>query len=142
MLRVTLLWAALCSSLSAADLHVLPSSVVLTGPEARQQLLAEADTAGTNSDWTRTATWTSSNPAVAKVEGGLVVPVSDGEALITATQAGAKASAKVTVKGAKAPFVWSFRNHVTPVLTKMGCNQGACHGALAGKNGFKLTLRG
>src|SRR5258708_1002919 len=24
----------------------------------------------------------------------------------------------------------------------MGCNSGACHGALAGKNGFKLTLRG
>ncbi len=36
----------------------------------------------------------------------------------------------------------SFRNHVIPVLTKMGCNSGACHGALAGKNGFKLTLRG
>ena len=40
------------------------------------------------------------------------------------------------------PTDWSFRNHVIPVLTKMGCNQGACHGALAGKNGFKLTLRG
>ncbi len=37
---------------------------------------------------------------------------------------------------------WNFRNHVIPVLTKMGCNQGACHGALAGKGGFKLTLRG
>ncbi len=37
---------------------------------------------------------------------------------------------------------WSFRNHVLPVLTKTGCNSGACHGALAGKNGFKLTLRG
>jgi hypothetical protein len=37
---------------------------------------------------------------------------------------------------------WSFRNHVIPVLTKAGCNQGACHGALAGKGGFKLTLRG
>lgn len=36
----------------------------------------------------------------------------------------------------------SFRNDVLPVLTKAGCNQGACHGALAGKNGFKLTLRG
>ena len=23
---------------------------------------------------------------------------------------------------------WSFRNHVMPVLTKLGCNQGACHG--------------
>jgi hypothetical protein len=37
---------------------------------------------------------------------------------------------------------WNFKQHVIPVLTKMGCNQGACHGALAGKGGFKLTLRG
>jgi len=37
---------------------------------------------------------------------------------------------------------WSFRNHVIPVLTRLGCNSGACHGAAAGKNGFKLTLRG
>jgi hypothetical protein len=27
------------------------------------------------------------------------------------------------------------------VLTKSGCNMGACHGALAGKKGFKLSLR-
>ena len=27
-------------------------------------------------------------------------------------------------------------------MTKAGCNSGACHGAAAGKNGFKLTLRG
>jgi hypothetical protein len=37
---------------------------------------------------------------------------------------------------------FSFRNHVIPVLTKMGCNSGPCHGAAAGKNGFALTLRG
>jgi hypothetical protein len=36
----------------------------------------------------------------------------------------------------------SFRNDVQPVLAKMGCNSGACHGALAGKGGFKLSLRG
>ncbi len=36
----------------------------------------------------------------------------------------------------------SFRNDVQPVLTKFGCNSGACHGAAAGKNGFKLSLRG
>src|SRR5262249_8880424 len=28
------------------------------------------------------------------------------------------------------------------VMTKTGCNSGACHGAAAGKNGFRLTLRG
>jgi hypothetical protein len=40
------------------------------------------------------------------------------------------------------PHVWSFRNQVQSVLTKTGCNSGACHGAAAGKNGFKLSLRG
>ncbi len=39
-------------------------------------------------------------------------------------------------------FDWSFRNHVEPVLAKQGCNSGACHGALAGKGGFRLSLRG
>src|SRR5438067_8087770 len=36
----------------------------------------------------------------------------------------------------------SFRNNVQPVLAKSGCNAGACHGAAAGQNGFKLSLRG
>jgi hypothetical protein len=36
----------------------------------------------------------------------------------------------------------SFRNHVVPILTRAGCNGGACHGALAGKGGLKLSLRG
>jgi hypothetical protein len=36
----------------------------------------------------------------------------------------------------------TFRNHVQPVLAKSGCNAGACHGAAAGQNGFRLSLRG
>src|SRR5437879_747075 len=36
----------------------------------------------------------------------------------------------------------SFRNDVMAVLSKAGCNQGACHGNQNGKNGFKLSLRG
>src|SRR6266508_2862550 len=36
----------------------------------------------------------------------------------------------------------TFRNHVQPVLAKFGCSAGACHGAAAGQNGFKLSLRG
>ncbi|MCA9231444.1 MAG: DUF1553 domain-containing protein [Planctomycetales bacterium] len=35
-----------------------------------------------------------------------------------------------------------FRRHVIPILSKAGCNSGACHGALAGKGGFKLSLNG
>lgn len=36
----------------------------------------------------------------------------------------------------------SFVNDVEPVLTKLGCNQGVCHGKGAGQNGFRLSLRG
>jgi hypothetical protein len=36
----------------------------------------------------------------------------------------------------------NFRNDVLPILSRLGCNSGACHGALAGKGGFRLSLRG
>ncbi len=36
----------------------------------------------------------------------------------------------------------SFRRDVVPILTKLGCNAGACHGTPSGKNGFRLSLRG
>ncbi len=129
--------------LLAQKIVVLPPSVQLTGPEARQQMVAEASVADHQEDWTRTAEWSSSDPKIATVdEHGLVRPVGDGEAKITARAKGITSTVAVRVKDSHAPFAWNFRNHVIPVMTKMGCNQGACHGALAGKNGFKLTLRG
>ena len=36
----------------------------------------------------------------------------------------------------------SFTNDVQPILTRAGCNQGACHGAQYGQGGLKLSLRG
>ena len=35
-----------------------------------------------------------------------------------------------------------FDTQVVPVLTKAGCNAGACHGAAAGRGGFHLSLYG
>jgi len=36
----------------------------------------------------------------------------------------------------------SFRNDVMPILSKAGCNTGACHGSAGGKGKLKLSLRG
>ncbi|MFO0363202.1 MAG: DUF1549 domain-containing protein [Acidobacteriota bacterium] len=144
-MRLILLLCCTAALLPAApSLSILPKEVTLATPESRQQLLAEALLdGGVQSDWTRHAAWSSSNPAVAAVSlSGLVTPQADGEATITARHNNLSASVTVRVRNAAAPFTWSFKNHVMPVLTKTGCNQGACHGALAGKNGFKLTLRG
>src|SRR5207253_3871165 len=63
-------------------------------------------------------------------------------AVITATLDGKKTTTKVKVAGTKQTHSPSFKNEVIPILTRAGCNSGACHGALAGKGGFKLSLRG
>jgi hypothetical protein len=35
-----------------------------------------------------------------------------------------------------------FDSQIIPILTKSGCNSGACHGAAAGRGGFRLSLLG
>jgi hypothetical protein len=36
----------------------------------------------------------------------------------------------------------AFTTDVSPLLTKLGCNSGGCHGKATGQNGFKLSLLG
>ncbi|MDA1018421.1 MAG: DUF1549 and DUF1553 domain-containing protein [Planctomycetota bacterium] len=36
----------------------------------------------------------------------------------------------------------SFVNDIVPLLTKLSCNSGGCHGKATGQNGFKLSLLG
>jgi uncharacterized protein DUF1549/uncharacterized protein DUF1553 len=125
------------------ELTILPASIALDGPRASQRLVVEAVFSdGHDEDVTGEAKLSSSNPRVAAIDQGFVKPGADGDASVRASYQGRQAAAAVEVKNFTAPFVWSFRNHVLPVMTKMGCNSGPCHGAAAGKNGFKLTLRG
>ncbi len=123
---------------------VLPAASTLAGPHASAQLLVEsvADERFTGEHTTR-ARFGTSDPAIATVDdGGVIRPVGNGEATITATIDGLAVSATVAVRGMQDAAPYSFRNDVQPVLAKLGCNSGACHGALAGKGGFKLSLRG
>ena len=125
------------------EIKVLPEKIGLEGPRASQRVVVEAVFDDNHQeDVTAQAQVTSSNPKVAALDQGFVKPASDGGASLHATYQGRAATADVQVKDFTAPFVWSFRNHVLPVMTKVGCNSGPCHGAAAGKNGFKLTLRG
>jgi hypothetical protein len=130
--------------LSAADsIVVLPTQFKLTGPESSQRLLVEIVREGSIlGQLSSGVTFASSNEKVLKVVDGVAVPVGNGEATITAKVGDQTATASVTVEQFDQPHSWSFRNHVESVLTKSGCNMGACHGAAAGKGGFRLSLRG
>ena len=130
-------------AMTAAELTAYPRTVSLTGPRAVQQLVV-ADVADGRAvaDHTADAEFTSDHPDVAAVsESGLVRAAGDGSATITATVGGRTVTIPVTVTGTGSPTPPSFRHQVLPTLTRTGCNSGACHGALAGKGGFKLSLR-
>jgi hypothetical protein len=124
--------------------EILPSSIAIHGPHYSQRLLVEGIFAdGHQEELTSRATLTISDSKVAKVDqGDFVLPQGDGQATVTAVYEGHRATAPLIVQDYWIASAWSFRNDVLPVMTKMGCNSGPCHGAAAGKNGFKLTLRG
>ena len=44
--------------------------------------------------------------------------------------------------GADTPTGVTFERDIEPILTRAGCNAGACHGKASGQNGFKLSLLG
>jgi len=128
---------------ATGKLVILPGEFTLQGSETFQRLLPGLVRDGR---FTGTPTgkleWSSSNPKVVTISDQTARPVGNGQATITVRHKTLSATAQVTVTDFERPVAWDFRIHVQAVLTKSGCNGGACHGALAGKNGFKLSLRG
>jgi hypothetical protein len=87
---------------------------------------------------------------VAAVIGRAVTPpVSASLAAAPAPPAAASGTASVqapafpgAVPALQLDHPMSFRHDVMPVLTKAGCNTGACHGSAKGRDGFHLSLFG
>ncbi|MBL8235228.1 MAG: hypothetical protein JNL98_42395, partial [Bryobacterales bacterium] len=125
-----------------ASLAVQPASIELANPYAYGQLLVTVKLDnGDTVDATRIATIDA--PKVASVSpAGLVRPIADGAGELTINLGGQTAKVAVKVSGQKSAKAVSFVTDVQPVLSKLGCNQGTCHGSAQGKNGFKLSLRG
>src|SRR5437763_6072704 len=48
----------------------------------------------------------------------------------------------VPVRAAEPAAAPRFGRHVEAVFSRLGCNGGACHGAVKGQNGFRLSLFG
>src|SRR6185436_13344983 len=82
------------------------------------------------------------NGAAAKLDEDRFVTASEkGTATIVVAAGGQTVQVPVTVHDTAVPPV-SFVRDIEPILTKVGCNAGTCHGSQQGKAGFKLALRG
>jgi hypothetical protein len=128
----------------APRIVVQPPRIELTGNGARHGILVTAiATDGSTRDVTREAKFASSHDDIVAVSpAGECRTVRDGDAAIVIEAIGQTASVSVVVKDANANHPPSFVNDVEPILTRFGCNMGACHGKGAGQNGFRLSLRG
>ena len=126
-----------------AQIVLEPAKIELRGVRASQLLLVTGRYSGDEQrDLSRAAAFNSSDPNVVRIEGGIVHPVANGTATITATVGALTATTPVAVMGIDQPSAVSFKNDTLAALTKAGCNQGACHGSPSGKGGFRLSLRG
>ncbi len=131
------------AEIKIASLEVHPSRIELKGPyEYAQILLSGRTEAGEQVDLTRLVEARAPAGLVEVSPRGIVRPQKDGTGEIRLDFQGRSVSIPVTVAGFEEPFHPSFIRDVEPLISRVGCNAGTCHGSAQGKNGFKLSLRG
>ena len=135
-------------SFGAEALRVTPAELKLTGNFAQCQLVAaRSDSAQAvnerSEDLTATASYTSSDPGVVTVsERGRLLAVGNGQTTVHVKVGDVTQQVSVTVEGVAAKPTIDYRLQVSPILSKAGCNKGACHASQHGKGGFGLSVVG
>ncbi len=125
------------------SLEAQPAALNLDHKYAYSQVLITAKLSdGSSLDATRMVESTVENDLASVSPSLLVRPKTDGAGKVTFSLGDKSIAVPLTVAGQTTKFQPSFVRDVMPVLSKLGCNAGTCHGSLAGKGGFKLSLRG
>ncbi|MFK7734925.1 MAG: DUF1549 domain-containing protein [Pirellulaceae bacterium] len=129
----------------AVRLEVYPTEISLDSLSDYAQVVVMAEFAsGAKTDVTRHVDFVAEG-GVEVDRFGLVRANSDGLIQVGFRGQQAKVRLEFTHRSShdhKDPGTVDFTRDVNPILSRLGCNAGTCHGAQKGKNGFKLSLRG
>ena len=143
MLALTLATFAMPTFAHGQTVAVYPPDINLETARDRQAFIVQlTQPDGITRDLTDQSQVTFANPALVKLEKNVLLPVADGTTEMTVTAAGQTIKVPVKVLKAKDDRPISFKLDVMPVFMRAGCNQGGCHGAARGKDGFRLSLFG
>jgi hypothetical protein len=135
--------APLPPAAAGVKVAVYPPDVNLETSRDRQSFVVQATYPdGITRDVTAAAQVGFANPAVVKRDGFTLAPAADGQTEMTVTFADQTVKVPVKVTKAAEDRPVSFKLDVMPVFLRAGCNQGGCHGAARGKDGFRLSLFG
>jgi WD40 repeat protein len=120
-----------------------PSSIKISQSLDYSQIIISAKLqGGAEADVTRMIKWIVEGGVGEVSERGLFTPSRNGSGKVIGEFDGQRVEIPVEVKGLDVPYVPDFIRDVNPVISKLGCNAGTCHGSKDGKEGFKLSLRG
>jgi len=134
---------SLPASSKIVSLQAQPAGIKLTGRYDYAQLLVTGKTAtGESIDVTRLVKISQPPVEISVQRSGLVLPKRDGQGAMRVSLGDRSVVVPYSVSGLATSRPVSFSYDVQPVLSKVGCNAGTCHGSKDGKNGFKLSLRG
>jgi len=135
-------------SLSAAnneitEIIVTPKTISLFEPEKGHSVLVTGVTKnGEKIDLTAEADFETTDDNLQLRDDGLIYGKSQGTARVKVTAAGNSVEIAVEVGDMSRGRQPTFVRDIMPILNKVGCTSGPCHGSANGKNGFKLSLRG
>ena len=130
-------------AIAPVSIAVFPPDVNMQSARGKQRIIVQASYAdGITRDVTAQAKVTISDPKIAKIVNLEVLPVGDGKCSIAVEFEGKTTQVPVDVKDAIKDRPISFKLDVMPIFLRNGCNQGGCHGAARGKDGFRLSLFG
>lgn len=120
-----------------------PDRLQLSGAfDYRQVLITGQLVDGQTIDLTRIASLVKKPDFVHVTESKLVTIAGTGDGVITFNAMGQEIVLPVKAVDFEKSKTPDFVVDVQPVLSRLGCNQGTCHGSKDGKGGFKLSLRG
>jgi WD40 repeat protein len=135
-------------------LQVQPRSIDLRSPYEYTQLVVTAEMGdGSTHDVTR-ASRIETPDWVTLTDGGLLRPAANGSGAIVVHYGDHSHAISLSATGVSATGVSGeareaaeigavdYIRDVGPVMSRLGCNAGTCHGAQKGKAGFRLSLRG
>lgn len=119
-----------------------PPSFELTTTRARHQLVVTGFLPNNEvADVTREVSYTVVDPSVLSVsDSGHCKPLGNGTTEVLMQLGDLQLAVPVEVTGQDSPAPVSFDYHALPILSKLGCSGGACHGAPHGKAGLHLSL--
>jgi hypothetical protein len=134
---------ALPEGASVTGLEAQPGRIELASRNEHVQLLITARLAsGDTVDATRMAQYEVSDGLGSVSPPGRFTSLKPGAGKVRATLGGHSVELPVVLSEGVREFDADFVRDVNPIVSRLGCTAGTCHGAREGKNGFKLSLRG